>query len=253
MGNPLSTHAEASTKLITAHQAHHCDDHARSQNRDKVSLLKHRDFTGWKDHCTRVNDDSAFRWVLFRTLSNTSPILPGLWRRASDVNSSKASARQPSFYLRAGGLLQLFLGPELVGVAALFLAAVLGARRQTGIADSADLLVLVILLRKHHQRRFNDAATQAQHQVKGRLCWAWGASALDRGWQAPLRRALVRHACRSPGPDQPTRGPLTLRCLHAHSCVLLSASHCLQANEPGSAAGRRVSPRQSAIPACLRI
>eukprot|EP00964_Phaeocystis_antarctica_P103222 scaffold68524_cov69-Phaeocystis_antarctica.AAC.1 len=41
-GNPLSTHTEASTKLITAHQAHHCDDHTRSQNRDKVSLPKHR-------------------------------------------------------------------------------------------------------------------------------------------------------------------------------------------------------------------
>ena len=40
MGNRLSTHTEASTKLITAHQAHHCDDHARSQNRDKVSLPK---------------------------------------------------------------------------------------------------------------------------------------------------------------------------------------------------------------------
>ena len=42
MGNPLSTHTEASTKLITAHQAHHCDDHARSQNRDKLSLPKHQ-------------------------------------------------------------------------------------------------------------------------------------------------------------------------------------------------------------------
>ena len=42
MGNPLSTHTEASTKLITAHQAHHCDDHARSQSREKVSLPKHR-------------------------------------------------------------------------------------------------------------------------------------------------------------------------------------------------------------------
>jgi len=191
------------------------------------------------------------RWVLFERQRH---VLPRLWRSTSGASSSKAAAWQPSFYSWGRrGLLQLFLGPELVGVAALLLAAVLGTRGQTGIADSADLLVLVILLRKHHQRRFNDAATQAQHQVKGRLCWAWGASALDRGWQAPLRRALVRHACRSPGPDQPTRGPLTLRCLHAHSCVLLSASHCLQANEPGSAAGRRVSPRQSAIPACLRI
>ena len=38
MGNPLATHTEASTKLIsemiTAHQAHHCDDHPRSQSRD---------------------------------------------------------------------------------------------------------------------------------------------------------------------------------------------------------------------------
>ena len=42
MGNPLSTHTEASTKLITAHQAHHCDDHARSQSRDKLATTKHR-------------------------------------------------------------------------------------------------------------------------------------------------------------------------------------------------------------------
>ena len=34
MGNPLATHTEASTTLITAHQAHHCDDHPRSQTRD---------------------------------------------------------------------------------------------------------------------------------------------------------------------------------------------------------------------------
>ena len=31
-GKPaLSTHTEASTKLITAHQAHHCDHHARAR------------------------------------------------------------------------------------------------------------------------------------------------------------------------------------------------------------------------------
>ena len=43
MGKPLATHTEASTKLITAHQAHHCDDHPRSQSRDFFSLTKHRD------------------------------------------------------------------------------------------------------------------------------------------------------------------------------------------------------------------
>ena len=42
MGKPLATHTEASTKLITAHQAHHCDDHPRSQSRDFFSLTKHR-------------------------------------------------------------------------------------------------------------------------------------------------------------------------------------------------------------------
>ena len=43
MGNPLATHTGASTKLITAHQAHHCDDHPRSQNRDlKFHSRQHR-------------------------------------------------------------------------------------------------------------------------------------------------------------------------------------------------------------------
>ena len=37
-----ATHTGASTKLITAHQALHCDDHARSQSRGKVALPKHR-------------------------------------------------------------------------------------------------------------------------------------------------------------------------------------------------------------------
>ena len=40
MGKPLATHtAEASTKLITAHQAHHCDDHPRAQTRDYLRLV----------------------------------------------------------------------------------------------------------------------------------------------------------------------------------------------------------------------
>ena len=135
---------------------------------------------------------------------------------------------------RCGRLLQLFLGPQLVGVAALLLAAVLGARGQTGVADSADLLVLVVLLRKHHQRRLNDAATQAQHQVKGRLCWgrrSVGVSPSQRGWQALLRGALARHACRPPGPGR-------LRADHEHGAASMhtqhvhwpTALHCLPSN-----------------------
>jgi hypothetical protein len=38
------THTEASTKLITAHQAHHCNDHPRSQSRFFFLLPKHREF-----------------------------------------------------------------------------------------------------------------------------------------------------------------------------------------------------------------
>ena len=145
------------------------------------------------------------RWVLFERQRH---VLPRLWRSTSGASSSKAAAWQPSFYSWGRrGLLQLFLGPELVGVAALLLAAVLGTRGQTGIADSADLLVLVVLLRKHHQRRLNDATTQAQHQVKGRLCRGWRASSVT-AWLASRFCAVLRHGtCRSPGPHRPTRGP----------------------------------------------
>ena len=55
MGKPLATHTEASTKLITAHQAHRCDDHPRSQSRDFFSLTKHRDA---RTELYRTEDDS---------------------------------------------------------------------------------------------------------------------------------------------------------------------------------------------------
>ena len=45
-----SRHTEASTKLITAHQAHHCDDHARSQSREKVSLPIRNDIETTETH-----------------------------------------------------------------------------------------------------------------------------------------------------------------------------------------------------------
>ena len=42
MGKPLATHTEASTKLITAHQAHHCDDHPRAQTWDYLRGSRER-------------------------------------------------------------------------------------------------------------------------------------------------------------------------------------------------------------------
>ena len=58
-------------------------------------------------------------------------------------------------------LLQLLLSTELRAVTALALAAVGGTRRETGVALTADLLVAVVLARKHLERRLNDTTTQA--------------------------------------------------------------------------------------------
>eukprot|EP00195_Chlamydomonas_chlamydogama_P012067 CAMPEP_0202894468 /NCGR_PEP_ID=MMETSP1392-20130828/3875_1 /ASSEMBLY_ACC=CAM_ASM_000868 /TAXON_ID=225041 /ORGANISM="Chlamydomonas chlamydogama, Strain SAG 11-48b" /LENGTH=112 /DNA_ID=CAMNT_0049579189 /DNA_START=152 /DNA_END=487 /DNA_ORIENTATION=- len=69
----------------------------------------------------------------------------------------------------ASSLLQLLLGPQLVGVAALLLTAVLGAGVQAGIALAADHLILVVLPGQDLQRWLNDATAQTQHQVEGGL------------------------------------------------------------------------------------
>merc|ERR1711972_527312 len=65
--------------------------------------------------------------------------------------------------------LQLLLGAELVGVAALLLAAVHRARVQTRVALAADHLVAVVLARKHCQGWLDDAAAKAQHEVQSGL------------------------------------------------------------------------------------
>ncbi|KAH8357067.1 hypothetical protein KR200_009908 [Drosophila serrata] len=66
-------------------------------------------------------------------------------------------------------LLQLLLGAQVVGVAALLLAAVGGTWVQAGVALAADHLVAVVLLGQDAQRGLNDTTTQAEHQVQGRL------------------------------------------------------------------------------------
>ena len=66
-------------------------------------------------------------------------------------------------------LLQLLLDAELVGVTALLLAAVGGARRETGVALAADHLVAVELAGQGLERGLNDTTTETENQVEGRL------------------------------------------------------------------------------------
>lgn len=54
-------------------------------------------------------------------------------------------------------------------MATLLLAAVGGTWVQTSVALAADHLVAVVLLGENTQRGLNDTATQAEHQVQGRL------------------------------------------------------------------------------------
>ena len=49
------------------------------------------------------------------------------------------------------------------------LAAVGRARREAGVALAADLLVAVVLGREHLQRGLDDATTETQDKVEGRL------------------------------------------------------------------------------------
>ena len=66
-------------------------------------------------------------------------------------------------------LLQLLLRAQLRGVPALLLAAVLRARRQPGVAFTADHTVAVRLLREGCEGRVNRSSAQAQHEVQRRL------------------------------------------------------------------------------------
>jgi hypothetical protein len=70
---------------------------------------------------------------------------------------------------RQSQLLQLLLDAQLVGVSALLLAAVGGARREASIALAADFLVAVVLTGKHSKRRLNHTTTEAEDEVEGAL------------------------------------------------------------------------------------
>ncbi|KAI8324696.1 hypothetical protein GQ54DRAFT_55794 [Martensiomyces pterosporus] len=70
---------------------------------------------------------------------------------------------------RSQRLLQLLLGAELVGVTALLLAAVGGARRKTSIALAADHLVAVVGGSEGLEGGLDDTTTQTEDEVEGRL------------------------------------------------------------------------------------
>merc|ERR1719198_2429975 len=68
---------------------------------------------------------------------------------------------------RAGAhLLQLLLGAQVVGVAALLLAAVHRAGVEARVALAADHLVAVVLARKHGEGGLDDSAAEAEHEVE---------------------------------------------------------------------------------------
>ena len=67
-----------------------------------------------------------------------------------------------------GALLDLLLGAQVVGVAAL-LAAVDSTGVQAGVTLAADHLVAVVFLSELAEGRLNDAASQTKHQVQGGL------------------------------------------------------------------------------------
>ena len=63
-------------------------------------------------------------------------------------------------------LLELLLGAQLVGVAALLLAAVHGTRRQACVALAAHVLLDVVLASKGSKSGLNDTTAKAQHKVQ---------------------------------------------------------------------------------------
>ena len=64
-----------------------------------------------------------------------------------------------------------------------------GLRIEAAVADAADELVLIVLLRELHQAGVDDAAAQPQHEVKSRFCRRDGATS------ARHVEKLAPHAC----------------------------------------------------------
>merc|ERR1712146_96716 len=79
-----------------------------------------------------------------------------------------ARQERPRIFLVGGSpnLLKLLLGAQLVGVSALLLAAVLGARGQACVALAADFPLAVEGLGKCRKRRIVDTTAEAEHQVE---------------------------------------------------------------------------------------
>uniref|UniRef100_A0A453GZZ4 Uncharacterized protein n=1 Tax=Aegilops tauschii subsp. strangulata TaxID=200361 RepID=A0A453GZZ4_AEGTS len=84
-------------------------------------------------------------------------------------------------------VLDLLLGPQLVAVATLLLAAVDSPWMQPGVALAADHLLLVVLAGEGLERGLDDAPAEAEHEVQRRLL-------LDVvvGQRAPVLQLLPR-------------------------------------------------------------
>ena len=81
----------------------------------------------------------------------------------------RATNQKPGIPQGAIRLFKLLLGSELVGVATLSLSAVGSTGRKTGVADTADGLLTVVLGSKSLQGGLDDTTTETEDQVEGRL------------------------------------------------------------------------------------
>lgn len=86
------------------------------------------------------------------------------------VSYLEAKVYFPSIPERCKHLFKLLLGAQIVGVSTLGFSAIGGPGMETGIALAADHLVAVVFHCQNTQRWLNNTTSEAQHQVKGRLC-----------------------------------------------------------------------------------
>merc|ERR1712002_387440 len=66
-------------------------------------------------------------------------------------------------------LLQLLLGAKVVGVSAASLPAIGGSWWEPGVAFAANHLLAVVLLGQHAEGRLDDATSETQNEMEGRL------------------------------------------------------------------------------------
>ena len=109
----------------------------------------------------RMLNDDKLRFVKSYEIYNSRNSAHKAPEAVHNNNSNYISCQGASYCC----LFELFLGSQLGGVSALFLAAVDGLGWKTSVALAADILFAVVLSGKHSQRRIVDSSSQTQDQV----------------------------------------------------------------------------------------